>query len=110
MPGLEPAVKTMEFTFSENETGYIDISQCASILNRRFYRQGMQWAVAGVKIQTTTGVGSVTVSKLPETWVVGASWEKSMEKWKLQQDSALEEMGAEETKSRYNDYKIHMDT
>jgi hypothetical protein len=100
----------MEFTFSANETGYIDISQCASILNRRFYRQGLQWAVAGVKIQTVTGVGTVTVSKLPETWVVGASWEKSMSKWMQQQDSALEEMGAGETKARYNDYKIHMDT
>jgi hypothetical protein len=101
----------MEFTFSENETGYIDLSQCASILNRRFYRQGLQWAVAGIKIQSNApGVaGSVTVSKLPETWVVGAAWEKSMSKWMEQQDRALADMGATETKGRYNDYKIHMD-
>ena len=110
MPGLQPAVKTMEFTFSENEEGYIDLSQCASILNRRFYRQGLQWAVAGIKIQSTSGLGTVTVSKLPETWVVGAAWEKTMSKWMEQQDIALAEMGASETKGRYNDYKIHMDT
>lgn len=111
MPGIDPAVKTMEFTFSENETGYIDLSQCASILNRRFYRQGLQWAIAGIKIQSNApGVaGTVTVSKLPETWVVGAAWEKSMSRWMEQQDRALADMGAEETKSRYNDYKIHMD-
>ena len=111
MPGIDPAVKTMEFTFSENETGYIDMSQCASILNRRFYRQGLQWAVAGIKIQSNApGVaGTVTVSKLPETWVVGAAWQKSMSKWMQQQDKALADMGAEETKGRYNDYKIHMD-
>ena len=101
----------MEFTFSENETGYIDLSQCASILNRRFYRQGLQWAIAGIKIQSDApGVpGTVTVSKLPETWVVGAAWEKSMTRWMEQQSRALKEMGAEETKSRYNDYKIYMD-
>jgi len=111
MPGLEPAVKTMEFTFSENETSVIDLSQCASILNRRFYRQGLQWAVAGIKIQSASpGVaGSVTVSKLPETWVVGAAWEKSMSKWMEQQRRALADMGAEETIGRYNDYKIHVD-
>ena len=111
MPGLQPAVKTMEFTFGENETGYIDLSQCASILNRRFYRQGLQWAVSGIKIQSNApGVaGTVTVSKLPETWVVGAAWEKSMDKWMQQQNRALADMGAMETKGRYNDYKIHMD-
>ena len=29
---------------------YLDLSQVASLVNRRFYRQGINWAVSGMKI------------------------------------------------------------
>ena len=43
---IQPAVLTMQFelTNSGNDSyvsNYIDLSQCASALNRRFYRQGI---------------------------------------------------------------------
>ena len=57
---MEPAVQTMTFTNITApggglSTSYIDLSQCASIINRRFYRQGLNWAVAGFKITATRG-------------------------------------------------------
>ena len=46
---LEPAVQTMIFTLPNGEST-LDLSQCASIVNRRFYRQGINWVVAGFRI------------------------------------------------------------
>ena len=49
---IQPAVMTMQFNLTNNKDATyafdtIDLSKCASALNRRFYRQGLQWAVAG---------------------------------------------------------------
>jgi len=110
---IEPAVKTLEFDMDGvSPIGYIDLAQCASVVNRRFYRQGLQWAVAGMRIQTTSGqpTGGVSIHKVPETWVVGAAWDKAMNTWREQQDRALEDMGGQSLKGRYNDFKIFADT
>ncbi len=88
----------------------IDLSQCASLLNRRFYRQGLNWAVAGFKILTGSGVtGIVRISKLPNTWVTSNAWEKAFRLWKRQQDEAVDEAGAESAVARFRDFKIHAD-
>jgi hypothetical protein len=86
----------------------IDLSQCASLLNRRFYRQGINWAVAGFKIFTAPGVtGDITISKLPNTWVLSNAWEKSMRAWLKMNREALAE--AESTRPRFMDFKIFAD-
>ena len=51
---IEPAVQTLSFQltsspFEVSTTDYIDLSQVASLVNRRFYRQGINWAVGGFK-------------------------------------------------------------
>jgi hypothetical protein len=90
---------------------YIDLSQVASIVNRRFYRQGLNWAVGSFTLLTQAGMtGSFSISKIATNWQTGGAWEKTFRSWKAQQDKALEEMGAEDTKGAFNDYKIHMDT
>ncbi len=110
---IEPAVKTFVFNYSvpantlQNNT--IDLSQCASLLNRRFYRQGINWAVGSIKVLTsgsTTGI--IGISKLPETWVMSNSWMKGFATWQRMNDDALEE--TESVKPRFLDYKIYADT
>lgn len=87
----------------------IDLSQCASILNRRFYRQGLNWAVAGFKISSLATNAEVAVKALPNTWVVSGSWEKSMRAWLKQQQQALDALVDPEP-ARYRDFKIHADS
>lgn len=107
---IQPAVMTMTFGFESLDSGkerrFIDLGQCASIMNRRFYRQGLNWAVAGFKVLTTTS-GQITIGKLPNTWVMSNAWEKGFRAWKKQQDQALEEN--ESVKATYNDFKIFAD-
>jgi hypothetical protein len=85
---------------------YVDLSQCASLLNRRFYRQGINWAVAGIKI-LTNGQGSLTISKLPNTWVMSNAWTKGFKHWQKMNNQALAE--TESIRPKFLDFKIYAD-
>lgn len=109
MPKMQPAVLRMAFDVS-SDIHYLDLSQCASILNRRFYRQGLNWAVAGITFVDEAGgaSGTISVEKLPNTWVTSNAWEKTMRLWNKMNKEAMEE--APSIKPRYYDFKIHFDT
>ncbi|MDA7518113.1 hypothetical protein N8511_04145 [Akkermansiaceae bacterium] len=92
---------------------FIDLSQITSLMNRRFYRQGLNWAVAGFKVtaahNTETPSGTVFVNKLPNTWISSNAWEKAFRSWNKQQMDAIEDAGAESAVARFRDFKIHAD-
>ena len=100
---IQPAVETLSFYLQPVPVGtasgtgeiapgqvtyYCDLSQVASLANRRFYRQGLNWAVAGMRFNSTNVInvggttlvqqdapeGSVVVQKLPNTWVMSNAW------------------------------------
>ena len=111
---MEPAVLTMTFATTTTGTGvrqrtYVDLSQAASLMNRRFYRQGINWAVAGFKV-TSIQPGQVVVSKLPNTWVTSNAWEKAFRAWNKQQMEYVEQAGAESGVASFRDFKVFADT
>ena len=112
MKKSEPAVLSMAFRLNEGDN-YVDLSQCASILNRRFYRQGINWAVAGFRFfkstPTETGAVGVSISKLPSTWSMSNGWEKVFRAWQRQQNEVLDDGTQESVKARYNHVKINGD-
>jgi hypothetical protein len=90
-------------------SNYVDLSQVASLLNRRFYRQGINWAVAGFKFLTSgSAVGSIQIQKLPNTWVMSNAWEKGFRAWQDMNDKALEETPS--VRPRFLDFKIYADS
>jgi len=110
---MQPATKTLNFTLTAGDANAyvndtIDLSECASMVNRRFYRQGLNWAVAGFTV-LTQGVGNITIMKIPDTWSAGNAWVKAYHAWKNQQDDAVEASGSESAVARYRDFKIHAD-
>jgi len=107
---IQPAVQTIRFNVPTGASAkFIDLSAAASIVNRRFYRQGLNWAVSGITlIAAPSTSGTVKFSKLPNTWVTSNAWEKAFRMWKRQQDEALE--GQESIKARFNDFKIFADS
>ena len=116
MKKQEPAVLTMRFapqSVTQVDTAYIDLSQCASLLNRRFYRQGINWAVAGIKILASSGdpdnraEGYVSVTKLPETWIMANAWMKGFATWQRLNEEATDE--SQSIKPRFLDFKIYAD-
>ena len=90
----------------EFATRYIDLSQVASIVNRRFYRQGLNWAVANFQIQTDKSCG-VVIQKLLNTWVMSNSWEKGFRAWNKMNAHALAESPS--VKPKFLDFKIYAD-
>jgi len=108
---IQPAVKTMAFSLSGGEPqetieDTISLSQCASLVNRRFYRAGLNWAVAGFTV-FAQGTGQVAVYKVPDTWVATNSWMKGYAHWRTMNNEALE--GAESIRPRFLDFKVFMD-
>ncbi len=108
---IQPAVETLFFTTTPTDnqgtsTDYIDLSQVASIVNRRFYRQGIQWAVSGFKLLGTDSA-NITISKLPNTWVMSNAWEKGFRTWQRLNKDATD--NAQSIKPKFLDFKIFMD-
>lgn len=86
-----------------------DLSQMASIVNRRFYRQGLNWAVGGFKVRIVgTGQGTVAISKLPSTWTFANSWTKGFRTWQEMNKQASDE--APSVEGRFLDFKIYADS
>jgi len=111
---LQPAVMKLHFAFAPNSTNFVSISEAASRMNRRFMRQGLNWAVANVRVTTqpaaVPGVGSSCyVNSIPHTWTVANAWNKAYHAWKDQQDEAIEEAGSESAVARFRDFKISAD-
>ena len=108
---IQPAVLTLQFEMPLSGSGTvdnytIDLSQCASIMNRRFYRQGLNWAVAGFK-WIGSDDATISIQKLPSTWVMSNSWEKGFRAWQKMNNEALAE--SESVKPKFLDFKIYAD-
>ncbi len=111
MAKIQPAPKKLYFSLpATKNTGYIDLSLAASVANRRFYRQGINWAVANCKLMSLDeDAQSVFVSTLQDSWMVSNSWTKAFKAWqKMQYEFALDEQPS--IKPKFNDFKIFMDS
>ncbi len=105
---IQPAVKTILLNAPAGSAHTVDLSQCASLLNRRFYRQGLNWAVAGFTFITAASTtGTITVAKVPDTWVASNSWEKGFRHWLKMNNEAMD--GTESIKPKFMDFKVYMD-
>ena len=111
MKKIEPAEMTLSFVTPTVPSGnvgnfYIDLSQCASLVNRRFYRQGINWAVSGIKILSGTNM-SVGCRRLPNSWVLSNAWEKGFRAWQRMNNDSTEESPS--IKPKFLDFKIFAD-
>ncbi len=108
-----PGVVTTQATY------FIDLSQCTSLAARKFLRQGLNWAVSGMKLNSVNVVpetqspvadspeGSVMISKLPNTWVMSNAWHKGFATWQRLNREASDE--SQSIKPKFLDFKIFMD-
>jgi len=130
---IQPAVETLTFDLGNvglatadpgaipgHRTYYIDLSQVASLANRRFYRQGLNWAVASMKFNSTVVVpsttqpapgqspeGAIWVQKLPNTWIMSNAWEKGFRAWtRMIKEATIE---APSVRPKFLDFKVFMD-
>jgi len=90
---------------------FVDYSQIASLVNRRFYRQGTNWALGGIKVLSQPAMrGSIVASTMPTTWVAFNAYKKAFSAWNRQQMESIDEAGAESSVARFRDFKVFLDT
>lgn len=106
----DPVVTTFQLpSLPANNYTYTDLSQCASMMNRKFYRQGLQWAVGGFTFMSDAAAsGQVVVEKLPDTWIMANAWVKGFKDWQKMNRDALD--STESVRPKFLDFKIFMDS
>ena len=116
---LKPAQLNLSYSLNSG-TSYIDLAQDLSKVNRRLYKQGKVYAVAGVSIgfvptitfpaiqPTDLSVLSAGVATAGDTWVVQNAWTKAKAYWTDQQRRARKLIG-QSSKPTWEDFKIYLD-
>jgi len=106
---IQPAVTRLWFHIDpNNQRNYVDLSLACSAANRRFYRQGLTWAVSSMSLHTGPNTtGEFDVSKVPDTWMAQNAYEKSKMLWMESQDQVLDHQPT--IKARYRDFKVYLD-
>jgi hypothetical protein len=107
---MSPAVTRLWFHIDpRSQVNFLDLSLAASAANRRFYRQGTTWAVAGMSLHSGPGItGVFDVSKMPETWIAKNAHSKTKSLWMKSQDQVLDDQPS--IAAKYRDFKVFIDS
>lgn len=107
-----PKVRPVELDLWFNaEDGFIDLAQSASLVNRIFLRQGMQFAVESITLfaaPETAANQTVTIHRLPNHWPMLNSWVRCYHAWRDSQDQVLEDNPS--IAAAYRDFKVCFNT
>lgn len=107
------AEKTLNFQFGPgaeaSTSGWIDIGQCLSSMNRKLFRQGMQYMVQEIKIESwSPDANQITVRRICDNWINTNAWTKALAEWNEQNLQAARETGTESTLAKWRDFKVYM--
>jgi len=109
---MQPAQTVLNYEVP-NGASYIDLAEGLSQVNRRAYRQGMEYAVGkvvfayGANPQAILNV-SLSCSTAGNTWVVHNAWKKAYAHWIAQQRRARRLIG-KSAKPTWEDFKVYLD-
>ena len=98
-----PTVLRLSFEGSGGLTRFIDIARALSIINRKFYRQGVYYYVNSVELYNNSD-HYVDLHTLPDNWVTKNAWNRAFglfQKMNAQADTP---------RPKYHDFKVRMST
>lgn len=106
---MQPTERNIRFTCESNKVTLVDSAALLSEVNRRSYRQGMEYAYDSLEMfQNESGAEAVlSIYRLPQTWVTTNAWVKTFHAWKDQRDSAMAESESWSVEAKYADFKIY---
>ncbi len=109
---MQPAQTVLTYEVP-NGNSYIDIAEGLSQVNRRAYRQGMEYAVGKIVFSYLADPGSILNVRLGvhtagNTWSVHNAWKKAYAHWIAQQRRARRLIG-QSAKPAWEDFKVYLD-
>lgn len=108
---MQPAITSLVYTMTPSSGGAvanIDIAKGLSTVNRRLYRQGMNYAVASVSVgRFDTGITKAFVQTAGNTWMVQNAWKKGFALWRDQQREVEKLLPG--TSGTWADFKVTLD-
>lgn len=107
----ERTERNLRFVFTpgtdSEASAYIDIAKALSAVNRRMYRQGLYYYVAGMTIHNSSNLW-VSVHTLPDTYMTKNAWIRAYKLWQKMQSRAQLAGGPQTMKGKYRDFKVAM--
>ena len=100
-----PTQLRLSFEGSGNGTKFIDIAKALSIINRKFYRQGVYYYVNSVEIYNDE-TGVVDLHTLPDNWVTKNAHQRGFKLF--QKMNALTSEAGFTMRPQYHDFKVFM--
>jgi len=109
---MQPAQTVLSY-YCGAGVSYIDIAKGLSQVNRRSYRQGMEYAVGKVTFgyqANPTAILNVQLNAYTagDTWSVHNAWKKAFAHWTAQQRRARRLIGGS-AKPTWEDFKVYLD-
>ncbi len=106
-----PPCELTIFTTLPVGTSVADIGSLASQINRKTFRQGMQYMIEKIEFYTSSDDPvTISVGRLPNHWPCINAWVKTFSYWRQQQDEQLDEAGLESQVAAHRDFKIYIDS
>ena len=109
---MQPAQTVLTYWVGAG-VSYIDLAEGLSQVNRRAYRQGMEYAVGKVTFGYQANPQAILNVQLSaytagDTWVVHNAWKKAFAHWIAQQRTARRLIG-QSAKPTWEDFKVYLD-
>ena len=96
-----PTVTRLSFEGTGGATKYIDIARALSIINRKFYRQGVYYYVNSVELYNNEDA-FVDLHTLPDTWITKNAWNRG---FGIYQNMTAQ---SDVARPKYHDFKVRM--
>lgn len=101
-----PTVTRLSFEMSGSATQYIDVAKALSIINRRFYRQGLYYYVNSVEVYNNE-TGVIDLHTIPDTWVAKNAWSRAFKIYQ-QMNNLVGPPLSNGIMPAYHDFKVFM--
>lgn len=109
---LQPAVVSLNYDMPTSEVGvtrYVDLAHDLSLVNRKLFRQGYQYAVAGITVTDAVGITNAvefTANTAGNSWITQNAWTKGHSFWNEMNKEVLEDNPS--VQGKWADYKVFL--
>ena len=102
-----PTQTRLSFEFTgDSGQDYIDIAKALSIINRKFYRQGVYYYVNSIEVYNNEQ-GVVDLYTLPDNWVTKNSWNRGFRVFQ-KMNALVDQPLTQGIRPKYHDFKVKM--